>query len=151
MKKTMIIAFLLTSMSFVFFSSFHYNKREAQQHSLSQYCLQPPPGSSEELYKDIFVTLLHPCINKAIENYYGAPLAYDTWDVEVLSIERPKGYRTIGFVIKLQVTPYSGPHIQFGKDNITIRVKANGDAEIEDFQHVESYDYWEYYKKTHEH
>ena len=102
--------------------------------------------STEELYRDIYVTLLHPCIKKAIDGYYGVSLAYDPWNIEVLDIKRPNGYRTPGFVVELKVIPYLGPHIEFGEDIITISIDSAGQAEVENFRHIKSFEITEYLK-----
>lgn len=69
-----------------------------------------PKQSQQELYQDVFVTLLGPYIQKAIDDYYGQILTispmYSPEYVEILNIERPMGYRSFSYIIKLQVEPY---------------------------------------------
>lgn len=73
---------------------------------------KPLEGSVEELYQDIFVTLLLPYIDKAVDDYYGVPYTVAPYWVKILSVERPKGYRTFYFVVKLKLL-----HI---RDHITV-------------------------------
>jgi len=103
-----------------------------------------PEHSNEELYQDTFVTLLNPYIQKAINDYYGQFLTispfYTPEDVEILDAERPMGYRSFSFIIKLQLKPYVGPHVEVGIDQLTIRVGAGeGEVKVEKFEHIKSY------------
>lgn len=102
--------------------------------------------SKEELYQDVFATLLTPYIQEAINNYYKKYLTispiYSPAYVEILNIERPMGYRTFSFLIKLQVRTYVGPHIDIGVDQLTIGVHAedkNVKVKVEKFEHIKSY------------
>jgi hypothetical protein len=65
----------------------------------------PPEGSVQEIYQDTIMSLIYPYVSDAIENYYGQPFAIDPWSDKILSIERPNGYRTFYFVIKIEVMP----------------------------------------------
>ncbi|MFZ5986969.1 MAG: DUF3888 domain-containing protein [Bacillota bacterium] len=139
MKKILIIFCLfavLISIGVFKFYNFTRIGRDVNRPVPSGY--KTPEGSTETLYQDIFITLLHPCIQKAINEYYKDALPYDLRQIEVLSVERLDGNPAPGFIVKLQVVPYAGPHIQFGKDYMTIRIKSNGESEVEKFQHVEN-------------
>jgi len=57
----------------------------------------------------------------------------------VINVERPRGYRTFSYIIKLQVKPYVGPHIVVGVDQLTINVGA-GTAKVEKYEHLKSYE-----------
>lgn len=105
---------------------------------------KPPEQSREELYQDIFVSLLMPEIQKSVDNYYKEFLT-DTpmvapYDVTILKAERPNGYRTFVFLLELEVHPYIGAHNSVGVDHITIRVGGSGDVKVEKFEHVKSYE-----------
>lgn len=103
-----------------------------------------PEHSHEELNQDIFVTLLNPYIQKAINHYYGQFLTispfYSLEDVEILDVERPMDYRSFSFIIKLQIRPYVGPHVEVGVDQLTVRVGAGeGEVVVEKLEHIKSY------------
>lgn len=102
----------------------------------------PSKGSLEELYRDVFMTMLLPYIQEAVNKYYEENTGYspnvDPWQPDILSIERPNGYRTFVFVIKLEVAPYLGAHNPIGVDRITIRV-SSGEVKVEKFEHIISY------------
>ncbi len=103
---------------------------------------RPSEGSLEELYQDVFMTMLLPYIQEAVRNYYEENTAYSPnvapYEPEILSIERPEGYRTFQFVIKLEVAPYLGAHNPIGVDHITVRVSP-GEVNVEKFEHIKSY------------
>jgi hypothetical protein len=104
---------------------------------------QPPEQSREELYQDIFISLLLPYVQKEVDKYYSKYLT-DTpmvapYTVYVLSAERLNGYRSFLFNIKLQVDSYTGPHIDVGLDYITATVGGAGYVKIEKFEHIKSY------------
>jgi hypothetical protein len=98
----------------------------------------PAEGSVEELYKDIIASLIAEPIINSISQYYGSPHGYDLWDMKFLQIERPLGYRSFTFVIKVQVRPFVGSHNTIGIDIITIRVQGSKPT-VEKFEHVKSY------------
>lgn len=104
---------------------------------------QPPEQSREELYQDIFISLLLPYIQKEVDKYYSKYLI-DTpivapYTVYVLSAERPNGYRSFLFNLELRVDSYIGPHNSVGLDYITVTVGGSGDVEIQKFEHIKSY------------
>lgn len=103
----------------------------------------PEEQSNEELYQDVFMSLLLPTIQKEVNQYYAAYLTLSPtvapYQVYVLSAERPNGYRTFVFRLKLRVIPYVGPHISVGIDKITVTVTGSGDVQIEKFEHIKSY------------
>ena len=105
---------------------------------------QPPEQSREELNQDIFISLLLPYIQKEVDTYYlkylTSPPMVAPYTVYVLSAERPNGYRTFIFKLKLQVNCYIGPHNSVGLDNITATVGGSGDVKIEKFEHIKSYE-----------
>lgn len=112
----------------------------------------PNADTKELLYRDIFMTLLMPKIDDAIDNFYGKYLNVlpreDPWAIKILDIERPNGDRTSLFIIKLQVLPYLGPHNSIGRDNITIRVRYGSEPETLKFEHLESYPIPIHYKNV---
>ena len=103
----------------------------------------PAEKSVEEMYQDIFMTLLSPYIHEAVKDYYGKAYAVAPYSTNVLSVERLHGYRSFGFLIKLEILPYTGPHNTVGLDHITLSIK-QGDVTLECFEHIKSYDVPEY-------
>ena len=103
---------------------------------------RPPQGSLEELYQDVFMTMLLPYIQEAVNNYYEKNTGYspgvDPWQPDILSIERPNGYRTFLFIIKLEVAPYLGAHNSIGVDHITIKV-SSGEVKVLEYKHIKDY------------
>ncbi len=102
------------------------------------YEYTPKEGSIEELYKDVIASLIAPYISKAIENYYHDQYLYDLGRVKFLQIERPSGYRSFIFIIKVQVQPFIGAHNTIGVDNITIKIEG-GNPTVENFEHIKSF------------
>lgn len=104
---------------------------------------QPPEQSTEELYQDIFLSLLLPYIQNEVDKYYSkyltSPPIVDPYMVDILSAQRPNGYRTYFFRLKLQVNSYIGPHNSVGLDYITVTVGGSGDVKVEKFEHIKSY------------
>lgn len=105
--------------------------------------VQPPEQSREELYQDIFVSLLTPYIQGEVNQYYlkylTEPPSVVFYQVFLSSAERPNGYRTGIFQIKLLVESFIGAHNSVGLDYITLTVDATGTVNIEKFEHVKSY------------
>lgn len=120
----------------------------------AQTIYKPPEKSREELYQDIFITLLHPNIDKAVSKYYStlladAPTVYP-YQVDVIKAERTGEYRSFGFLLTLQVTPVVGPHISVGMDQLTFFI-ASGRVILRDFKHVKTYDlppHWQHILKS---
>ncbi len=99
--------------------------------------------STEELYQDISISLLMPYIQNEIDEYYSKYLTQlpmvAPYTVYILSAERPNGYRTFFFRIKLKVISYIGPHNNVGLDYITVAVGGSGEVTIEKFEHIKSF------------
>jgi hypothetical protein len=76
------------------------------------------------------LSLLLPYIQNEVNKYYSKYLedtpmvAPNT--VYVLSADRPNGYRSFVFNLKLRVNSYVGPHIGGGQDYITLTVNGAG-------------------------
>ncbi|MEZ2657762.1 DUF3888 domain-containing protein [Aneurinibacillus aneurinilyticus] len=131
MNKTVIAMFL--TMGFVISSPFTC-------HAESIYT--PPEQSREELYQDIFISLLMPHIQKQINNYYTkvlttSPVVYPYF-VYVLKAERIGDYRSFDFLVKLKVIPVIGPHISVGIDHLIFKIRGSGDVELKKFEHIKT-------------
>ncbi|MBC8061679.1 MAG: DUF3888 domain-containing protein [Clostridiaceae bacterium] len=103
---------------------------------------KPPERSLEELYQDVFMMLLLPYIQKEVSNYYEKNTGYspsvDPWWIDILNIERPYGYRSFTFIMKLKVNPYLGAHNSIGVDHITIKISYDK-VEIIKYEHIKDY------------
>jgi hypothetical protein len=103
---------------------------------------KPERGSLEEIYQDVFMTMLSPYIDKAIDDYYEKHTGYtpgvDPWQPQILYIKRPNGYRTFLFEMKLEVAPYLGAHNSIGVDHITLSVSP-GEVKVLEFEHIKDY------------
>lgn len=135
MKKIITVIFL--SLTLLVGASFPCSAYENLNKSY-----RPPKNSREELYQDIFCSLLIPYIQRSVDKYYSEFLTdmpkVDPWDIDILSVERPNGYHTFFFVIKIEVMPYVGPHITVGVDRLTIIVSGAGNVEVKEFKHIEN-------------
>ncbi len=94
--------------------------------------------SQEELYKDMFITLMDPYINQALTKYYGQSYQYDLFNVNVISASRPEGYRTFSFIVKIEVKPFVGAHNIIGIDHITYKISPSV-VKLEEFEHIKSF------------
>jgi hypothetical protein len=140
----------LTVLMFILFPCISFAGNISNQITISQHNPyqtyfepeSPPQGSLEEIYQDIFMTMLLPYIHQAVDAYYekytGYSPAIDPCQPDILFIERPNGYRTFLIIIKLEVMPYLGAHNSIGVDHITIKVSA-GEIKVEKFEHIKSY------------
>jgi hypothetical protein len=103
---------------------------------------KPPEHSMEELYYDISMSTILPHIQKAVDDYYTANFGISPsvapWQINIQYIERPHGYRTYLFQIKLEALPYTGPHRTVGTDRITLEV-SSGEVKVMKFEHLKSY------------
>ncbi|WP_232695784.1 DUF3888 domain-containing protein [Brevibacillus daliensis] len=98
-----------------------------------------PKGSPEELYQDIFITMLGPSIEKAVHHYYSdilttSPHVYP-YEVKVIKAERIGGYRKFGFTVVLMVSPVIGPHIGVGQDQLTFSISP-GKTRLIKYEHL---------------
>lgn len=157
MKKILIfVIVIVTVISTVLL--LNYSKPQAEIEQLVKQGYAPAQGSKEELYQDIFVSLLQPYVDKATDSFYSKYLSYLPGSApyfnDVLSVERVKEEnqpRRFEFLVKLEVLPYIGPHNSVGRDIITFRINASGEVTLEKFEHVESFpiapDYQDIIKK----
>ena len=93
--------------------------------------------SAETLKNDILASLLYPKISKAIRDNYGTnDISYDLFDMKIINIMRPFGFRTFSFIVTVEVTPFTGAHNHVGKDIITLLVTPFN-VKVTDFLHSE--------------
>ena len=109
--------------------------------------------SEETVYKQLIVGLLTPKIDEAVDNYYKKYFKHTPGTVpflvDVLSVDSEKSDERLAypssFKVKVQVSPYFGPHNSVGTDNITFNIGVCGDVKVEKFEHIRSYELpWNY-------
>jgi Protein of unknown function (DUF3888) len=117
-------------------------------YTLAEAVPKPPEGSREELYQDLFITLLSPYIDQPINKYYSkiiniTPMVYP-YDVDIISAKRVLEGRSFLFLVTLEVTPVVGPHISVGKDRLTFKIGSGEgvgqQAKLIQFNHLETYE-----------
>lgn len=103
---------------------------------------QPIENSKEIIYRDVITSLLVPCIQKEINNYYKEYFTefphLSAYDIDIVSAKRK--FKT-GYLIELEVIahPYVGPHNSVGDDRMIIETGGLGSVEIKKFEHIKSY------------
>lgn len=94
------------------------------------------------LDKNLFVILIYPYVNKAIDEYYSEYFTdiprLDPWSYKFLSLDKLPNFN-YSYIIKLEVIPYVGPHLSVGIDHITLKVDFNG-VNVENHEHIENYE-----------
>jgi hypothetical protein len=144
MKKILLAVIILIVLISIPFYVIINNKLKSESKTLVN-AYRPPEGSNEELYQDIFLSLLEPHTEKAISDFYSKYL-FDLpgsapYFEDVLSVKRIGDEpRTFDFLIKLEVAPYIGPHNSVGIDHITFRVQGSGEVTLEKFEHIKSFE-----------
>ena len=110
----------------------------------------PPKESREELYQDIFMTLLLPYIQDEVNKYYKEYLTTSPgvapYRVYILEVDRVNGYRGFDFRLKIELHPYVGPHLDVGTDYITLRVNPVNNVKVEKFEHIRGSELPPYYQ-----
>jgi len=102
---------------------------------------------SDSVERSALAALLYPKIEEAVSDYYQQ---YFTnipgtapYFVDVLSVEGEKSdshsVNYASYKVKVQVSPYLGPHIPVGDDQITLRIGMTGEVQVEAFDHIKSY------------
>ncbi len=103
----------------------------------------PPEKSTEELYHDLFISLLSDDIQKHVNEYYSIllkddPLVYP-YEVYIKQAKRTQGYRSFRFTVVMEVTPVIGAHNSVGKDELTYDIQP-GHAKLIKYKHLETYE-----------
>lgn len=109
-----------------------------------------PKNSKEKLYQDVFITVLLSSLQNTVDNYYKEYLSVSPtvapYDVTILKLDRLGENRTFDFLLKLEIHPYVGPHLDVGIDYITIRINPMDKVKVEKFEHIKSYELPLYYQ-----
>lgn len=97
--------------------------------------------TKEEIYKEIFITLLYPNIEKALADYYKASanehINKDPWNVKIKNIDISQD-ENYAFSIKFLILSYAKSHNFVGEDNITFLVSLRG-TKLSKFEHLKAY------------
>lgn len=140
LKKLTILVCLIISLIIAFPLTTYATEPPDNSKAYPNNFNNPPTGSKEELYRDIFITLLYPHINRAIGDYYSQYLKYlpgeDPWSIKILDIEREKAFE---FIVNVEAMPYIGPHNSVGTDHITFRILLFGGIKLEKYEHIQSF------------
>jgi hypothetical protein len=87
-----------------------------------------------------------------VDNYYKEYLTESPtiapYDVTILSVDRVGEYRTFDFLLKLELHPYLGPHLDVGTDYITLRINPVNYVKVEKFEHIKSWELPPHYQNT---
>ncbi|MHB8065896.1 MAG: DUF3888 domain-containing protein [Ruminiclostridium sp.] len=137
-KKYLIsLLFILISNSIILPSGYAYGAISEYSHDTTITV----DNFSNEIPKDIFITLIYPYVEKAIGDYYSKFMTYlpgeDPWSYMILNIKKLPEHN-YSYIISLEVSPYVGPHLSVGTDHITLRIDLSG-VTIEKFEHIKSY------------
>ena len=109
--------------------------------------------AQDKVQKDVISALVFSKIEEAVHNYYGqyfkniprtAP-----YFVDMLSVTGEKSapyyVNFTSYKVKVQVSPYLGPHNPVGTDQITLTIGMSGEVRVERFEHIKSYELpWNY-------
>ncbi|HEX7065050.1 MAG TPA: DUF3888 domain-containing protein [Bacillales bacterium] len=100
-----------------------------------------PKPSTELLYRDIFISMLVPNIEKQVNQYYSEILTMDPvvypYYVFVEDAERLYGFRSFAFKVTLKVIPVVGPHIQVGVDRLVFEIRIP-EVELKEYEHLKT-------------
>lgn len=94
--------------------------------------------SSEQ--RGLIVTLFRPALQKASDDFYSHYLSSTptvaNYSGKLLDLTKTEN----GYVAQFGITPYLGPHISVGDDEVTYFVNNAGDIALLDFAHKKSYE-----------
>lgn len=146
MKKILVIGFILFILGGLgnapVFAIKSFNRFDEQPQSISNDSQIQIEEPREEVYKNLFITLIYPHVEKAIGDYYDEYMTYlpgeDPWSYKFLSIRKTPGLN-YSYIIKLEVQPYVGPHLSVGVDHITLKIDL-GKVIVEKYEHLKSYE-----------
>ncbi len=140
MKKIILVTFILCIFTIGIFLITNKNINSFDtQPSINQFDSMMP---NDQVYYYLFITMLHPYVQKAIADYYceymtllpcEAPYSY-----KFTSIEKTPGLN-YSYTLEMEVQPYVGPHLSVGRDRITFKIELN-EVKVEKFEHIESYE-----------
>lgn len=103
----------------------------------------PPEKSTEELYHDLFITMILDDIQKHVDGYYSvlmtqSPHVYP-YEVYIKQADRVQGYRSFRFNVLVEVSPVIGAHNSVGKDQLLFDISASHVTLIQ-YKHLETHE-----------
>lgn len=102
---------------------------------------------SAEASNTAIIFFLQPYIKSAVNTYYSEYMTINPntalFYTAIVGIEPNKSVRT-SYKIIVDVLPYVGAHIVIGKDRIQILLDNEGNIQVANFEHIESYDISEF-------
>lgn len=110
------------------------------------YTIDDSKDSDELIIYDSLMVFLGDPIEKAVSNYYLKTLTesprVDLYDIKMLHLERPDGFRSFTFKLTVEVQPFVGPHISVGKDQLTLEVSPiiPHYVKVDHYHHVITYE-----------
>lgn len=146
MMSSILILVLLESTFMLAGNKFDLSQGEAQISSINNQTFKK--SDEQQIYKNLFVTMLYPYVNEAIDNYYKEYLSYlpgeAPYSYRIIEIKKTPGLN-YSYLVVLEVMPYVGPHLTVGRDRITFRIELEG-VKVEKFEHIESHKLPPYYQ-----
>lgn len=114
------------------------------QASAESMLLKPRQDSTELQLQDMFMILLSPAVEDAVNQYYRkllkeSPVVYP-YQSSIVQIERTNGFRGFIFLITVEVMPVVGPHIAVGKDQITFQISSGPTVKLIEFRHIQDFE-----------
>ena len=112
-------------------------------HAFAEAPYIPPEQSREELYQDIFLSLLTPKVDEVIGDFYKKEpgltcVTVYPYQTVVEKVERIGGYRSFVFEVTLLVNPVVGAHNPVGEDRLRFEVGGGGDVKLLQHEHLRS-------------
>lgn len=152
MRKNIIIIFLLSLLIGLFniciLEKRNINKHEFNNQLIFNNIQMENEKQKEKLYKNLFITIIHPHVENAINEYYGEyfieDLRVEPWYYNFLSIENVPN-SSYSYIVRLEISPFIGPHLTVGIDHITLKMNLDG-VIIEKFEHIESHQLPQHYQ-----
>jgi hypothetical protein len=143
MKKILVSICVLLIFAVLISTVALYSRNINDSKTQSLYGLNKLPSKElgESLYQNLFITMIYPYVNKAIDDFYDEYMTYTPgeapYSYKFLDIKKTPGLN-YSYVVKLQVQPYIGPHLSVGLDNITLKIDLDKTT-VEKFEHIKSY------------
>lgn len=148
MKRVLIYALTLVITLFCFVPPMHTVSAAADN------VLKTTEESNDKTYQNLIVDLLYPKIREASDNFYKKylrePPTTAPYLTTLLSVIPQKSDESLvypdSFIVKVQISPYYGPHNSVGTDAITFWISNFGDIQLKKFEHIKSYEIQPNYK-----